>query len=298
MSEKRYAVIVNPHGGLRRGIAVLETVKPVLSSAGATLEVHETGRPGHARELAETLPADNLAGFCVIGGDGTVHDVVNGLMRREDPAAVPFGVIPAGSGNDFALHLGITDPAGAARRIVAGKTTSLDVARVTAGGKVEFCANIIGWGSAVSINRRAERWRWLGPSRYALAALAEIVMAKRYRSKVGLDGRVVGGDFFLVVACNTKFTGRGMMLAPDAEMDDGMLDVVIVRHATRRQMLRMFSHVFDGSHLSMDCVEVHRVRTFMIEPATDDVLNLDGELKSSTPASAEVVPSALRLFSG
>lgn len=298
MNGNRYAVIVNPRGGLRRGTAVLRAVAPVFAAAGASLDIHTTARAGHARELAQGLPRGGLAGLCVIGGDGTAHEVVNGLLRRQDPAAVPLGIIPAGSGNDFARHLGVVDPVAAAQRILAGNIRPLDVARLTTGDAEEFCINIVGWGSGVDVNRRAEKLRWLGPSRYALAALTEIVLAKRRHAKIILDGRTSEDDYFFAVACNTRFTGRGMLLAPDAVMDDGRLDVVLVRRATRRQMLSLFAKVFDGSHASLDFVEVHRVRSFAIEPETNDVLNMDGELKGSTPVRVEVVPSALRLFAG
>lgn len=298
MNGRRYAVIVNPHGGLRRGTAVLDTIRPMFAATGAGLDIHTTARAGQAGELAQALPGEDLAGLCVIGGDGTVHEVVNGLMRRPDPAAIPIGIIPAGSGNDFARHLGVIDPMAAARRILAGRVRPLDVVRLSTRDAVEFCINIVGWGSGVDVNRRAEKLRWLGPSRYALAALLEIVLAKRRRARITLDGRTDDDAFHFVVACNTKFTGRGMMLAPDAAMDDGLLDVVLVRRATRRQMLSLFAKVFDGSHTGLDFVEVHRVRSFAIEPETHDALNLDGELKGATPVRAEVAPSALRIFAG
>jgi diacylglycerol kinase (ATP) len=97
-------------------------------------------------------------------------------------------------------------------------------------------------------------------------------------------------------ACNTKFTGKGMLLAPDAETGDGKVDVVLVRRASRWQMLKMFHKVFDGSHMSLPVVEHYQVRSFSIQPEARDLLNLDGELKGSAPASAEVMPGAVRIF--
>jgi diacylglycerol kinase (ATP) len=205
-------------------------------------------------------------------------------------------VVPAGTGNSAAEHLGCTDPHEAARRIVAGRCKPLDVARVTMSGQVAWCVGIVGWGCAVDINRTAERLRALGPPRYALAALWHILFARRRRAKVTLDGRVVEDAFLMVVGCNLKFTGRGMKLAPGAEMDDGRIDVVLVRRASRREMLRLLSRVFDGSHISMSCVEHHRVRTLAIEPEGRGPLILDGELLGSTPVAVEVLPAALRVF--
>jgi len=123
-----------------------------------------------------------------------------------------------------------------------------------------------------------------------------ILRARRRRAKLVLDDKILEDEFLLVAACNTKFTGKGMQLAPKAEIDDGLLDVVLVRRASRLQMMKLFSRVFDGSHVALSCVEYHQVRSIRIEPENSDTLNLDGEIAGSTPVSAEVLPAALRIF--
>ena len=296
MCPKRYVMIVNPRGGTRRGLTILRSIESLFTAANAELEIQTTTHAGHARELAQTLPLENVDGLCVIGGDGSLHEVVNGLMLRPDPARVPLGLIPGGTGNTVAEHLGCLDPLVAVQRIIAGHLSALDVARVTTGDATDFCVNIIGWGAAVDINRTAERLRWLGPTRYTLAALWHIVRARRRRAKLTLDGRVIEDEFSFIVGCNTQFTGKGMKLAPDAALDDGLIDLVTVRHAGRGQIAALFQKVFDGSHINLPCVEIHRVRDFAIESAMPDLLNLDGELKRSTPVRVEMVPAALRIF--
>ena len=289
-------MIVNPRAGTRRGLSILKSVESLFAAANTTLDLHTTTHAGHARELAQQLPLENCAGICVIGGDGSIHEVINGLMRRRDPAGVPFGVIPGGTGNTVAEHLGCLDPRVAAGRMVSGHQRPLDVARVTAAGNTEYCVNIVGWGAVVDINRTAERLRRLGPARYALAALWHILWSRHRRAKLTIDGRVIEDEFAFIVGCNTQFTGRGMKLAPDAAIDDGLIDLVITRHASRSQFVTLFKNVFDGSHVSLPCVRIHRARTFEIESATPDPLNMDGELKGATPLRVEMVPSALRVF--
>ncbi|MEE8452083.1 MAG: diacylglycerol kinase family protein [Thermoguttaceae bacterium] len=295
-SSKHYIVVMNPHGGKRRATAVLESVRPILTAADARLHVHVTTGPGHAAEIAATIDLDGCDGLCVVGGDGTIHEVVGGLMRREEPVRTPLGIIPAGTGNAVMTHLDCCDPLDAARRIVAGEARPLDVVRVATPAGVVYCVNIIGWGAVADINRTAERLRALGTSRYAVAAVLHIVRAKRRRAKLTLDETVFEDDFLFVAACNTKFTGAGMQLAPRAEMGDGKLDVVLVRRASRRQMFRLFGKVFDGSHLDLPYVEYHQVRSFRIESDDGDGLLLDGEFKGNTPLSAEMMPAALRVF--
>lgn len=296
MPYGHYVVLVNPRSGLRRTAGILRTVENALAKTAATLEVHTTKHPGHARELAEALPLETCEGLCVLGGDGTLHEVANGLMRRPEPARVPFGIIPGGTGNTVAEHLGCPDPLVAVQRILAGNTKPFDVMRVAAGGTTEYCVNILGWGAAVDINRLAERLRWLGPSRYTLASLWQIARARRRPVAITFDGREEQGDFFFAIGCNTQFTGKGMRLAPHADMGDGLIDVVAVRRASRAQLATLFRCVFAGTHLKLDFVEHHRVRSFAIATRQPEPLNLDGELKCATPVRVDVVPAALRVF--
>lgn len=274
----------------------METVKPIFDAARVELKVQVTEGRGHAREIARREGLAGQDGFCVIGGDGTVHEVADGLMQRSSPASIPLGVIPAGSGNTLHQHLGCTDPLEAARRIVAGKTRRLDVARVTTAEQVVHCVNIVGWGAVADINRTAERLRILGPSRYAAAALWHVFKPQPRRARLVLDGRAVDDEFLFVIGCNTKFTGKGMQLAPRAEIDDGKIDVVVLRRASRRQMLSLFSRVFDGSHLSLDYVEYYQVASFAVESAGRETLDLDGEMKAQAPLAVEMLPGALEVF--
>ena len=296
MIVKRCLLVVNPRGGPRRGPAILEQVRPVFEGAGWELAVRETAYSGHARELARTLPLDGYDSLGIIGGDGTIHEVVNGLMERGQPALLPLGFIPAGSGNTLHQHLQCLDPLEAARRILAGRTCLLDAVRVTTDGQTVYCVDLIGWGGVADINGTAERLRRIGPSRYALAALWQILLGRRYHATVTLDGRTIADEFVFVIACNPKFTGKGMKLAPRAEIGDGKLDVILVRHASRLQLTRLFLKMFDGSHLSLKCVEYHQVRSFAIESEGREPLDLDGEVRGRAPFQAELLPAMFRVY--
>ncbi|MCI5129892.1 MAG: diacylglycerol kinase family lipid kinase [Candidatus Electrothrix sp. AUS3] len=296
MPVQRIIIVVNPCGGKRRGLAVLETVKPIFSAAGIELDVHVTTHAGHATELAGTLDFDGCDGFCLIGGDGTLHEAVCGLIKRDHPVNIPLGVIPGGTGNSVLQHFNCLDPLEAARRIIDGRTQPLDVARVMTDGDVTYCVNIIGWGAVADINRTAERLRMLGPPRYATAAIMHIVRLKKRRARLVLDGRIFHDAFLFITACNTRFTGKGMQLAPKADTGDGKLDIVLVRHATQLQMLKVFKKVFDGTHVSLPYVEYHQVHSFSIEQDGIDPLILDGELKGSTPVSVNIIPNLLKIF--
>jgi YegS/Rv2252/BmrU family lipid kinase len=293
---KRYVVIVNPASGHRRGLQVLEQVRPIFESAGAELDVKVCERPQHAFEIAKEIDGKQYQACCVIGGDGTIHEVVNGLMNRG--AAPPLGLIPAGTGNTLHFHQHAADnPIEAAKRILAGETGPLDVARVTMGAETVYCVNIVGWAAVADINIWAEQLRWCGPARYALATLRYIFNPRARSAKLSLDDQVIEDEFQMVIGCNTKYTGKGMLLAPRAEINDDKIDVVVVRHASRWQMMRLFQRVFEGSHVDMPCVEYYQVRHFAIENDNQQPLNLDGEATGSAPFVAEMMPAALRIIS-
>ena len=296
MNIRRLAVVVNPRGGKRNGIRVLERIRHVFDSAKIELEILVTERVGHATEIAINLNLQRIDGICVVGGDGTFHEVVNGLMQQDDPHSVPLGIIPAGTGNSLAQHLHCHDPIEAARRIVAGLSQSLDVVQVTLPGHSIYCANIVGWGAVSDINCTAEKMRFLGPTRYTVAALWHILTPKVRRATLVLDDRTITDEFLFVIACNTKYTGAGMKLAPDAEIGDGKIDVVVIRRVSRWQMLRLFMKVFDGSHVALSCIEFHQVRSFSIQSEAADRMNLDGEMKGNSPMTATLLPSALSIF--
>lgn len=296
MPRRCLAVVVNPRGGKCLGVPVLHRVSPLFAKAGIDLNVHMTDRPGHARDIARNLDQNAVQGICVVGGDGTFHEVVDGLMHRNEPISIPVGIIPAGTGNSLVQHLNCKDPAQAAMQIVAGRTMPLDVVRVAMGDQTAYCANIVGWGAVSDINIRAEKLRMLGTSRYALAALIEILRAKRRRAKIFLDGQVLEGSFLFFMACNGKFTGADMKLTPGAEIGDGMIDIALIRDASRWQMLKLFTKVFDGSHVSLDFIEFYQVRSFEIQTETPDRMNLDGEMRGTSPVAGEVMPAALSIF--
>jgi YegS/Rv2252/BmrU family lipid kinase len=296
MIGKRLLLLVNPHGGRRRGKAILEQVLPIFTAAATELDVRVTEQHSHARTIARETDLAQYDGLCLIGGDGTVHEVVSGLIEQDKSASVPIGIIPGGTGNDVTRHLGIKDPIDAARRIVSGRTNPFDVMRIEADGQTDYCITVIGWTGVADVNSKAERLRLLGPPRYAVASLWQLMIPRRRRAKLVLDNQLIEDQFLLVAACNTRFTGSGMQLTPRATSDDGLMDVVIVRNATRWQLLRLFTKTFDGSHVEMPCVESFQVRTLSILSDDCGPLDLDGEVKGTTPVSIQVLPGAVKFY--
>ena len=196
-------------------------------------------------------------------------------------------------------HIGIKDVEDAIGHILSGEVQPFDVAKVISGDQVDYCTTLVGWNVVAEVNRVAEKLNAsLGPPRYALAGLSQVLLSKRRRAKVIFDDHSTEDDFLLVTACNTSFVGSGMRFAPRAKTDDGMLDVVVVREASRWQLLSLFRKIFDGSHIEVDCVEYFQTRSLQILADDGQPLDIDGEVKGSTPFSVEVIPAAISIHLG
>lgn len=293
---KRVLLIINPNSGQRRGPELAEQVQQLFKAENIDLDLRVTERPGHARLIARQIEAVKYDCLAVVGGDGTIHEVVSGLLDRPDSVTIPIGLIPGGTGNDVAQHLEITSPIDAVRKIVRGQIWSFDVGRIEADGQIDYSVTLVGWAGAADINCRAERLRRLGRQRYLLAALWQILFPRRRRAVLLLDDQRVEDEFQLVIACNTIFAGAGMQLAPRASVDDGRMDVVIVRRASRWQMFRFFSRVFSGSHVELPCVEYYQVRSFSILADNSEPLDIDGEIRGTLPVSIRMIPRAVQFY--
>jgi len=296
MLKKRFMLTVNPKGGKSKGPGVLTQVLPIFESAGLELDIQETEYAGHVGEIINTMNPSRYDGFCLIGGDGTVHEVVNGLLTREDGANIPIGCIPAGTGNSFMCDLDCLDPVEAANRIVKGEVRPIDVAKVVMGNEVGYAFNVVGWGMVTDINITAEKIRWLGDNRYTFATPLHVLKRIRRLATIIIEGVEDKDEFLFAIGCNTQYTGKGMRIAPHARLDDGLIDLVIVRDASRLKLLKVFPKIFDGSHVSDPIVEYHQVKRYSIIPEEENILNIDGELKGTTPFEVEVLPKAFQVF--
>jgi len=296
-TNKRFFLIVNPHGGRKRGLHLLSEIQPIFDGQGIKLEVIETEFAGHAGEIAKQKDLVGYDGMIVIGGDGTMHEVLNGLLARDDDQTIPIGLIPGGSGNSLMVDLGLTDPIDAAKAIVAGHIRKFDVAKITTEGKTIFSFNIIGWGLATDVGVQAEKWRWLGPARYTVVSLLKVLRGTQARSvQLVLDGKEITDEFTFVMICNTRYTGN-MKIAPQAKLDDGLLDVIVLRHgASRLKILSLLNRIYDGTHVEDPVVEHYTASQISLSSNQADLLNIDGELVGTTPFDLKVSPGAFEMF--
>ncbi len=293
---KKLIIIFNPNSGPSPSQKKLDLVVPILKRNNFDLNIITTKYSGHERVIANTVDLYDVSGICILGGDGTVHQVVNGMLSREDNVKLPIGIIPAGTGNSFMHDIGVLNPEQAVKNIIKQKIRFIDVAKIKMEKEIIFSINIIGWGLVTDINISAEKLRWLGPQRYNLTTLLHVFKNKKRKAKLFLNGKEFNQNFSFIIACNTIHTGKGMKIAPKAKLDDGLLDLIVVPETRILKLLTMFPKIFDGSHLGHEILQYHQVTEFSLKPSINESLNLDGEVYGKTPIDVSVIKQGLSIY--
>jgi diacylglycerol kinase (ATP) len=295
-------LICNPTaGGGGAGKAITE-VRRHIEERGLAYELFFTEMRGHATELTRQALARGRTFVVAVGGDGTTHEVVNGLIeddRAVNPDAV-MGLVAAGTGADFIKTFGIPSlPAHAVAHLDGPESFSIDIGKVTyaqdGDRSVRYFANIaeVGLGASV-VDRAARLPRWLGPTLYLVAFWLAIRKHKPAHVTVDLVDRKYEGPMNNLVVANGQFFGGGMKIAPKAAPTDGVFDIQI-EHASKREALAVMPRVFSGQHVPHpDIFEAKRVRA-SIAAAPALRIEADGELLGHTPATFEVLKDIIRL---
>jgi len=278
-------LIVNPKAGGGRTEEALPRVEAALRARGLAFRVDLTRSIDHAVELAsEAHGAGETA--VSFGGDGLAGAVAHGVRGTGGL----LGVLPGGRGNDFCRKLGIpTDPAAAVAVLADGTPRTVDVGDVD--GRTFLGIASYGFDSDVQDRANATKLR-LGQLVYLYAALRTLAGWRGVPLTVG-ERTFVG---YAVAACNSGIFGGGMKLAPDAEVDDGLLDVVVEHDASRLHYLRLLPKVFKGTHVADPSFEVFRAAEVRVDAARPFRIYADGDPIGVTPATIRVVPGALRVL--
>jgi len=295
-SGGRLHLIANPRAGGGRALSVASATARSLEALGIAVVVRATHAPGHAEELARELPRD-VEVVLVAGGDGTLWEVVNGLVARGAPLP-ELALLPAGTGDALARDLSIATPEDGLAAFLAGERARVDLARVRVDGRERVVFSVVGWGAFARINRRAERLRWAGRARYELAALLELLRPFPGGDPGGpkLDGVPRREATLLGVACLTRHTGRGLCIAPEARLDDGLADVVRLRRGPRRELLSVLRRLPSGEHVRSPLVEVERVTELELAFDPPSWIVLDGEALLARDVRVVLEPRALTVF--
>jgi diacylglycerol kinase (ATP) len=272
------------------------------AAAGLEGEALISTRPGEIVELAAQAAADGAGTLVVVGGDGTVHEAVNGLMRA-GTGETAMAVLSRGTGTDFVHSLGIPaklDEAIAVARDGATRTIDVGRASYTAwdGSPAQACfANFGGAGISGAIARRANSSSKAlgGRISFIWATVAVFARWQSAEVEVRVDDETRAGRMFEVLAMNGEFTAGGMRATPGAAPDDGLLDALLIGDVTKADFVTTFPKIYRGRHLGHPKIEHLRGRRITVDAASPLPIALDGEQPGTTPVTFEVVPGAIRV---
>ncbi|MFK4088844.1 diacylglycerol/lipid kinase family protein [Kribbella sp. NPDC020789] len=287
---RRIALVVNPTSGRGLGARVAPVVQARLEAAGLTVDSYRTTCADDVGRISAEVVASGADAVALIGGDGTIHLGAQVLAR----SGMPFGVIPAGTGNDFARGLGVPlkDPAAAADLIVAGRTRTVDLAVA----KGEFITTVVAGGFDSLVNRRANAMTWpKGNARYTVATLAELRTFTPLEYVVTIDDEVIETRAMLVAVGTGPTYGGGLQICAGADIADGLLDITIIQPVSRLTLLQMFPKLGKGTHLGHPAVRTYRGRSVRLESPGITAYG-DGEPLGPLPVEVTIEPGALTVL--
>eukprot|EP00300_Choanocystis_sp_HF-7_P033213 c45512_g1_i1.p1 GENE.c45512_g1_i1~~c45512_g1_i1.p1 ORF type:complete len:494 (+),score=99.97 c45512_g1_i1:2-1483(+) len=322
---KNLRVYINPHGGKAEAPQKWNKVAGLFSAANINTEVIVTQRKNHARDDVMNGEYNTLAGFdgiVVVGGDGMLQELVDGLMRRPDKdqadaihKRIRLGIIPAGSTDTVAFSLtGVHHAQTLALQIILGENCPLDIMHLTPDrGQDVYCSNFLGFGFYGEVIRRSEPLRWMGPGRYDFAGFNSFVSHKTWNVSVSFPNPKANSssdepqewtkitDNFVCVnamnmSCRCEKAPFGVV--PQSKHDDGVLHLVLVYATSRAKFLSHLARIpmRSANQFDFEFIDTHQVAEFIVEPHGEGHFNADGELIESNRIHCRVLPSCVRLF--
>ena len=290
-------VIVNSAANRGRAQHVGEAITDVLIKRGVPAKKVSPSTIFATRELVREA-MDREMRVVAVGGDGLIHHVAQEVAET----STALGIVPAGTGNDFATALRLPTSADEMATAATSNSTAIDVLKMTdASGFVRYATTIATAGFSAAVNVRAERLRWpRGPSKYTVATLMEVTRLPRYQVEMRIDGVERSCTCLLVAVANTAFFGGGMKIAPEASPTSGSAEVVVIHDTSALNLLRVLPKTFSGAHVADPAVEIIRGKEIELQMTPLDThgacgLRADGEAVGSLPQTITVVPGGLQI---
>ena len=301
-------VIVNPNAGRKKGEKDWLEIAAMLNDAGVKFTNVFTEHPNHAVKLARKYVEAGFKKIIVVGGDGTLNEVVNGVFTQTKYPTIDIilSMIPVGTGNDWGRSFNIpTNYKRAIELIAREKTFVQDV------GKVQYISkdllkqrhfiNMAGLGFDAMVARRTNKVKSegkSGPFSYLISLFSSLINYNHKKVRIKMDDDELKADVFTMSVAICRFNGGGMMQAPNAIPDDGLFDVTVITRLSRLLVIRSVKKLYDGSYLKMPQVKTFRSQKVEIESDPIMFLETDGESLGHTPMTFEVVPLSIQMVVG
>jgi diacylglycerol kinase (ATP) len=293
----RVLLVYNAMAAHKRAKKILPAVESSFNDQGIPFELRLTDYPEHAREIVAEADFSRYDGVIAAGGDGTLFEVVNGYYKNPGKGKIPLGVLPIGTGNAFArdLDMDVSRWQEAIEIIKLGRPRNVDVGVFRTHGQDYYFLNILGLGFVADVGKTAHKLKIFGNVAYTIGVLYQIIFLKTYGVKIEADGKTFERENVFVEISNTTYTSNFLM-APNAEIDDGLLDVTLLSKATRRRLIQCFPKIFTGEHIHLEEIEQFKAKKITVETDAPKILAPDGELVGITPMEVECLRQDVPVF--
>lgn len=288
--------VVNPKAGKGKGLRNMKKIIKVLSNRGETFKVVYSEYANEIPKLVKNLCDEGADNIIAVGGDGTINEALNGIV---DPDKTKFGIIPSGSGNDFASFLGISKkPLEALNTILKDNAVYTDYFEIGDEEKKVRCMNIAGTGIDAEVLKHYNNSRLKGKTQYLWSLLVTIKRFQFFKFKAVFNGQTSEHSGFIAAVCNGKQFGRGIPISPDSDAHDGKLDLIIVNEIPRKKIMwALQKKLLKGKIMEVPEAEHHFVEEVEIICEKDSFpLNVDGELYDDISFKCRIVHNKLRIF--
>ncbi|MEC4990339.1 MAG: diacylglycerol kinase family protein [Oscillatoria sp. PMC 1068.18] len=313
-SRRHLHILLNPYSGRKNAAQIFAKVKPLFNKSNFSYTLSETKEIGDAKQQAKKLDISQIDGLVIVGGDGTIHEVVNGLMSRDDwekAIKIPLGIIPAGTGNGLCKSLLAIagepyDVISAAFLIAKGQKYPIDLGMIEQNNQRYYSILSVSWALPSDVDIESEKLRYLGSLRNLIYGFWRICFLRSYQGQFSFlaaknqNWQVIRGNFVLFWAMNSPWATYDLKVAPLASLNDGSIDVLIIRQGISSWKLLftfLLLYCTDGSHLNLPEIEYYQVTQFNLEMfANQENLAIDGENLPTSSLNFSLLESLVNFF--
>jgi len=302
-----YYFVINPNSGNGNAGLIWRDIRRHLNSYGIKFDFSKTKEPNHATSITLDAVSEGFRSIICVGGDGTLNEVVNGILTQSEilSSEINLGMIPTGTGNDWCRSHNIpSNPEEALHLIIKNKIQRQDIGRViylNENNKQRYFANVAGFGFDAVVANNVNKDKQMGKSGIVLFVknlLKSLMTGKSEDLQICIDNEEFSMKVFTMAVGIGRYNGGGMMQLPDAEINDGLLDITVISDISKFDVLRYAPLLFNGKFVKHPKVFCYRGNEVTISSASSFPIEVEGESAGSLPVKIEIIPSALSVFSG
>lgn len=297
MLKNKYLLIINPVSGPNNMKNIENSICDCLNHYNIKPDIFLSEYKNHIYDYVHTVPISLYTDIIIWGGDGTFNEVINGLLNRTDNYLPVLGFLPGGSGNSVMHDLECLTLDKAIKIISKKNKKLIDVMAIHFPNMIEYSINIVGWGMVADIASLAEKLRYLGTMRYTIASIVHIIISNIRDCILSVDSVVEKNRFLFITVSNTVFTGKGMKVSPNAKLDDGKLDINIVKgNIGRFKLAYLLPKIFTGKHIESKYVDYIQGHNIKLNFDDEQKINIDGEIKHGSSMNIKILPKKLSIY--